>query len=129
MHIAFSAVEAFLSYIQGKSSLDDVWKHSAYEIIRQHAEKFRGGLSKEQIKMALNGEKRGYYGVGDLKENIGEVKRLMEVIQANEEVWQATIVQELDRVVPAEKKMISLSTSVWVRYRYRTGARCVHQSE
>ncbi|NIQ04853.1 MAG: hypothetical protein GWO20_03695 [Candidatus Korarchaeota archaeon] len=104
MNIDFSAVEVFLSYMQGKSSLDDVWKHSAYKIIRQHAEKFRGGLSKEQVKMALNGEKRRYYGVGDLKENIDEVKHLMEVIQANEEAWQAIIVQELDRVVPDEKK-------------------------
>ncbi len=42
----FSAAELFLSYIDNKANIDEVWDHEAYNIIRKHAEKLRGGLVK-----------------------------------------------------------------------------------
>lgn len=108
MKIDHSGAELFLSYIDDEATIDQVWNHNAYQIIREHAEKLRGGLKKEQIERAAKGEKSGYYGVSDIDENREDIDELIDVIKENEDVWLDEIEAELNRVVPDEDKDITI---------------------
>jgi len=102
IEIDFSAAELFLSYMDNKVNIDEVWDHDAYKIIRKHAEKLRGGLKKEQIVRAVRGEKSGYYGVSDVKEDRENIEELMDFIKEKEDSWLKVMETELNRVVPHE---------------------------
>ncbi|MFW5927937.1 MAG: DUF5700 domain-containing putative Zn-dependent protease [Thermoplasmatota archaeon] len=104
MNIDYKATELFSDYLDGDTSIDNVWETEAYKTIRLHADKLGGGLKKEQIVKAVEGENTGYYGVADLKENIDEIRNLIDEIKNNEKKWLKTIKEELDRVVPEEYK-------------------------
>ncbi len=108
VEIDLSAAEIFLSYMDGGTSMDEVWGHDAYKIIRTHAEKLRGGLKKEQIERAAKGEKGGYYGVSGIRENLGNIETLIDIIKEREDSWLKSIEAELHRVVPKEKKDITI---------------------
>ena len=102
MKVDYTAANLFLSYCEGDAELEEVWKTKAYKTIRLHADKLKGGICKKQIEDVLKGEKTGYYGIGDLKENLNEVRKLMKIIKNNEDKWTGIIEQELERVVPKE---------------------------
>ena len=108
MEIDLSSAELFLRYVDDEIDIDEVWNHDAYKIIREHAEKLRGGLKKEQIERATKGEKSGYYGVSDIKENLEKIEELMGFIKEKDDSWSKTIEAELDRVVPHEDKDITI---------------------
>jgi len=105
-----SATELFLSYIDGEIDIDEVWDHDAYRVIREHAEKLRGGLKKEQIERAVRGEKSGYYGVSDLGANREKIEELMDILKGKKDSWLKAIEDELCKVVPHEDKDITIYT-------------------
>lgn len=108
MEIDHSGAELFLSYVDNEASIDEVWNHDAYKIIREHADKLRGGLEKEQIERAVDGGESDYYGVSDIDENREKIEDLMDVIRENEKIWLDKIEAELDRVVQDENKDITI---------------------
>jgi len=108
IEIDLSAAELFLSYIDDKVNIDEVWDHDAYKIIREHAEKLRGGLKKKQIERAVRGEKSDYYGISDISENREKIENLMEIVKEEGGSWSKVMKTELDRVVPDEKKDITI---------------------
>jgi len=100
MRIDWSAAEQFLAYADGEATLDAVWDHPAYEVVRSHAELLGRDLSGSDVSRALEGEETAFSRVADLDENRERVGELLDHVRENEDAWTGEIERHLARVTP-----------------------------
>jgi len=102
MRIDTTAAEQALSYLDGEESLDRVWEHRAYDVVRDHADLLGRDFSRGDVARALSGEDTAFSGVSGLSENRDRVRRLLGRVRSNESAWVDRIEASLDRVTPNE---------------------------
>ena len=100
MRIDWSAAEQFLAYADGEATLDAVWGHPAYDVVRSHAELLGRDLSRSDVARALEGEETTFSGVGTLDGNREQVAAVLDHVRANEGAWTGEIERQLARITP-----------------------------
>jgi hypothetical protein len=98
MNVDDSAVELFLSHLDGDASLDEFWAHPAYDVARDHAEMFGRELTQDDIEGALAGEETAFVRTGNFERNQERIARLLKHVRANEDDWTDRIARHLKRV-------------------------------
>lgn len=102
MKFDFTGAEQFLSSLSKESSIQQVFEHPAYQIIRQHARKYSHGLEPGDISTALADEPSSFYGLKDLRQNLPQIKKLLAKIRMGATDWLDLTQNSLRRIFPAE---------------------------
>jgi hypothetical protein len=102
MKFDFTGAELFLSFLSEESSLNQIFEHPAYQIIRQHAQKYSHGLEPGDISLALADEPSSFYGLEDLMQNLPQIKKLLAKIRTNATDWLDLAQNSLCRIFPEE---------------------------
>lgn len=102
MQIEYSAIEEFLSYLDGDTPLTDVWNHPAYDVARNHADLLGVDLTREDVTNAMAGERTVFPTVENLRANRERIEELLAHIRSNETEWTTQVDRQLERVTPDE---------------------------
>lgn len=102
MKIDLTGHDLALSYLEDGAEFDELWNSEALQIIREFGDRFRGGLSKEEMKKVLDAKDVDMYGLGDIEENLPQIEELLTTIENNREDWLETMEEEINRVLPEE---------------------------
>ena len=100
MRIDWSAAERFLAYADGETTLDAVWDHPAYDVVRSHAALLGRDLSRSDVARAMEGEETTFSRVEGLDEHRERIAAVLDHVRANEDAWTETIERHLTRVTP-----------------------------
>ncbi|WP_436931576.1 hypothetical protein [Halosimplex halobium] len=120
MRIDATAAERFLACLDVEGSLERVWEHPAYDVVREHADLLGRDIAREDVERGLSGEDTAFSGVGDLPEHRDRVRRLLERVRSNEAAWIDRIEAALERVAPDEDHA-DVTVFLGVGYDYGTG--------
>lgn len=102
MRIDYSAVERFLSYVDGDVPLADVWDHPAYAIARDHADLLGRDLTQADLTGSRATERTTSFDVEDSGANRERITLLIAHVRSNEAAWTEQIERHLERVTPDE---------------------------
>ncbi|MFB6197940.1 MAG: hypothetical protein ABEI52_06690 [Halobacteriaceae archaeon] len=100
MRITDSPADAFLSYIDGERSLEEVWEHPAYEIARNHADLLGRELDMDDVVEAIDGGDTSFRHVDDIAANRENISTLQDHVDNNERTWVNQIERQLGRITP-----------------------------
>jgi hypothetical protein len=122
MWIDWSAAEAFLAYADGETTVDEVWDHPAYDVVRAHAELLGRELTREDVERAMDGEETAFTRAADVDENRERIAALLDRVRANEAAWTAEIERHLRRVTP-DADLSAVTVYLGVGYSLGVGLR------
>lgn len=101
MKLSLEAARLFLDYLKGNEGLDDVLRHPAYQAVFSHSRQLRQELSERDIRLAVAGNPSGYYGLENVRDNLGLIQRQLNYIEANSFGWLPQMEKALARVFPS----------------------------
>ncbi len=104
----YSGAELFFTYIDGKTSIDAVLHHPAYQIISKHAQQYAGGITAKDIERSYQGESSSFYGLKNITENAARISSLLKTIQKNQVSWNKIAVATLSELFPSEDITITI---------------------
>lgn len=96
----FSATYQFLAILQGRKSLEDVFKHPAYQAVQAHALKFGVEFTLEDVENEFLGKPSAFFGLKNLSERLPDLLALLETLEKFQKEWCAIIEQELRWISP-----------------------------
>ena len=102
MKISFSGAELFISYLDGKVTLEEVIEHESYKTVFSHGEHFNNRLTKQDIENALKGQSTPFYGLENLFENLPRIKNLIKKIEKNKLFWLKDVSEVFSSLLPEE---------------------------
>ena len=109
LRISLEPAELFLSLVEQKVDVEEVLAHPAYKVVFSHAKKYGSGLTAEDVTDALSGNSSKFFGLKHLRQNLTELRRLMRVVERQQEAWLQAATSALTEVVDA-----SYLDNVWV---------------
>lgn len=96
----FSATYQFLTLMEGRKSIEEVFSHPAYQAVLAHAHKFGVALTTEDVEKALVGDSSPFYGLNHLEERKPRMMKLLDFLDHHQREWSAIIEQELRLIAP-----------------------------
>jgi len=103
MQFDFSGAYIFLSYLAGKTTVEEVLNHPAYRVVCHHADHWNSTtITGKDIEDALAGLDSPFYGLSKVRGNEKKIVNLMNYLEEHAPAWSNTAVLELRRLLPAE---------------------------
>lgn len=109
LRITLEAADLFISYLEGKAGLSEVFNHRAYQTVFSHSRLFGEGVTEEDVALAISGKPAKFPGLGGLDVNMVPIRSLMATIAENKEAWALAAYHAVARVV--EPRLLE---EIWV---------------
>ncbi|MFC7059522.1 hypothetical protein [Halovenus salina] len=97
MKIDASAARLFLSYLDGDTSLTEVWNHPAYDVVRSHADLFGREVTERDVAAAASGEETVFARNEPPTESRDRIAGLLDHVRAHATEWTEQISKQLRR--------------------------------
>jgi hypothetical protein len=102
MRFDYTGAELFRAHLDDHIPLEKVLAHPAYKTVFRHASVYSNGITEQDVKNAILGEKSTFFGLANLNENITRISALLDIIRRNEASWAVTIEKALGKIFPGE---------------------------
>jgi hypothetical protein len=102
MRFDFSGAELFQEYVAGRVSAAQVLEHPAYRRVQHHALLFGGGITPHDLDDALRGRPSPFYGLERLPGRMAGIRRLLERLRCEQDVWLQAAESTLAALFPVE---------------------------